>query len=458
MWGIDSAGKKMLRSLWVKFFLLLFIVSLVALSSAFILRGLMIRDFRDYLEGEMEDKVYRVVANMEGTYEKYSDWKEDIIAEDAIWAFMMGLEIKLKDMNGTIVMDTERAIKKLSPLMQRRIMAISERRQSTEKGDFLPYPLFIAGKEIGRLEVRFLLPEKEFIFIKRSNQFLLISLLAVGGSAILFSLIFSRRLIDPIKKLDSAAKAISEGDLKSRVGNFGRDEIGRLSETFNAMAQHLDKQESLRRKLISDVAHELRTPISAVRGEVEGMIDGLIPADKGHLHSLYEEINRLQHILEGIEELSQAEASAMWLKKQDIKLKPFLTHIMERFSKLMFDRGISFEIQCKDDLFVNADPDRLSQIIVNLFSNAIKATDRNDKVWVRSGKQNSEIFIEVGDTGHGIRPEDLPYVFERFYKVSEGGLGLGLSIAKDLADAHGGRIEVKSVYEKGSAFTVWLPL
>lgn len=457
VWDIDLPGREMLRRIWIKFFLLLFIVSLVALSSAFILRELMIRDFRDYLEGEMEDRVYRVVANMEGTYEKYSKWKEDNIAEDTVWAFMMGLEIKLKDMDGNIIMDTARAIKRLSPSMQRRIMAISETKTSTEKDDFVPYPLFLSGEEIGSLELRFLLPEKEFFFIRRSNQFLLISLLAVGGSAILFSFIFSRRLIEPIKKLESAAKAISEGDLKSRVEIRGRDEIGRLSETFNMMAQHLETLESLRKKLISDVAHELRTPISALRGEIEGMIDGLIPTDKGHLHSLYEEINRLRHILEGIEELSQAEASALWLRKQDIKLKPFLSNIMGRFSKLMSDQGVSSDVQCPEELSVNADPDRLSQMVVNLLSNALKATDRDGRVWIQSGRQNSEVFIEVGDTGHGIRPEDLPYVFERFYKVSEGGLGLGLSIAKDLSEAHGGRIEVKSVYGRGSSFTVFLP-
>jgi len=448
----------MLRRLWIKFFLVLFIVSLIALSSAFILRELMIKDFRDYLEGEMEDRVYRVVANMEGTYEKYSKWEKDNIADDAVWAFMMGLEIKLEDMDGNIIMDTARAIKSLSPSMQRRIMAISEMRASAEKSDFVPYPLFLGGKEIGSLEVRFLLPEKEFIFIRRSNQFLLISLLAVGGSTILFSFIFSRRLIDPIKKLESAAKAISEGALKSRVEIRGKDEIGRLSETFNMMAQHLETLESLRKKLISDVAHELRTPTSALRGELEGMIDGLIPTDKEHLHSLYEEINRLRHILDGIEDLSQAEASALWLRKQNIKLKPFLSNIMGRFSKLVLDRGISLEVQCEEELSVNADPDRLSQIVVNLLSNAIKATERGGKVWMQSGEQNSKIFIEVGDTGHGIRPEDLPFIFERFYKMSEGGLGLGLSIAKDIAEAHGGRIEVKSIYGRGSSFTVFLPL
>ena len=457
-WGIDLSGRGMLRRLWIKFFLVLFIVSLAALSSAFILRELMIKDFRDYLEGEMEDRVYRVVANMEGTYEKYSKWEKDNIADDAVWAFTMGLEIKLEDMDGNIIMDTARAIKSLSPSMQRRIMAISETRTSAEKSDFVPYPLFLGGKEIGSLEVRFLLPEKEFIFIRRSNQFLLISLLAVGGSAILFSFIFSRRLIDPIKKLESAAKAISEGALKSRVEIRGKDEIGRLSETFNMMAQHLETLESLRKKLISDVAHELRTPTSALRGELEGMIDGLIPTDKEHLHSLYEEINRLRHILEGIEDLSQAEASALWLRKQNIKLKPFLSNIMGRFSKLVLDRGISLEVQCEEELSVNADPDRLSQVVVNLLSNAIKATDRGGKVWMQSGEQNSKIFIEVGDTGHGIRPEDLPFIFERFYKMSEGGLGLGLSIAKDIAEAHGGRIEVKSIYGRGSSFTVFLPL
>jgi two-component system sensor histidine kinase BaeS len=457
-WGIDLPGRKMLRRLWIKFFLVLFIVSLIALSSAFILRGLMIKDFRDYLEGEMEDRVYRVVANMEGTYEKYSKWEKDNIADDAVWAFMMGLEIKLEDMDGNIIMDTARAIKSLSPSMQRRITAISETRTSAEKSDFVPYPLFLGGKEIGSLEVRFLLPEKEFIFIRRSNQFLLISLLAVGGSTILFSFIFSRRLIEPIKRLESAAKAISEGALKSRVEIRSKDEIGRLSETFNMMAQHLETLESLRKKLISDVAHELRTPTSALRGELEGMIDGLIPTDKEHLLSLYEEINRLRHILEGIEDLSQAEASALWLRRQDIKLKPFLSNIMGRFSKLVLDQGISLEVRCEEELSVNADPDRLSQIVVNLISNAIKATDRGGKVWMQSGEQNSKIFIEVGDTGHGIRPEDLPFIFERFYKMSEGGLGLGLSIAKDIAEAHGGRIEVKSVYGRGSSFTVFLPL
>jgi two-component system sensor histidine kinase BaeS len=223
------------------------------------------------------------------------------------------------------------------------------------------------------------------------------------------------------------------------------------------MAENLERQESLRKKLISNVAHELRTPITAIKGEVEGMMDGLVMTDKEHLHSLYEEINRIKKILEGIEDLSQAEASAFWLRRQKIQLKPFLKSIIERFNRLFFDKGLTFEFSNNEEIVINADPDRMSQIIVNLLSNALKATERGGKIWMRTGEKDSGVFIEIGDTGHGIRAEDLPFIFERFYKISEGGLGIGLSIAKELAEAHGGKIEARSMYGKGSTFTVFIP-
>ena len=304
--------------------------------------------------------------------------------------------------------------------------------------------------------MRFLRTGKESIFIKRSNRFLLFSLFALGGLAIILSIIFSRKLTNPIKRLVSAAKAISEGNMKSRVKISDNDEIGKLSETFNLMAKNLEMQESLRKKLISNVAHELRTPISAMRGEIEGMVDGLITTDREQLKSLYEETGRLKNILDGIDELSQAQASALSLRKQSIELKPFLKNIIDRFSKISFDKGINIELQCDDGFIIHADPDRLSQIAINLLSNALKATERG-KIWIKAGAKDSEAFIEVGDTGCGIRQEDMPFIFERFYRVAEGGLGLGLAIVKELVDAHDGRIEVKSEYGKGSVFTVYIP-
>lgn len=446
----------MLKSLWIKFLILLLGVSIIALSSALVLRELMIKDFREYLEGELEDRVYWVMADIEGTYEKHSKWEKTTIAEDVVWALMLGLEIKIKDAEGNIVMDTEKAVSALSPLIKRRVMSVSNFTQAENQNAFQPYPLFLKGKDIGTLEVRFLRTGKESIFIKRSNRFLLFSLFALGGLAIVLSIIFSRKLTNPIKRLVSAAKAVSEGNLKSRVQISDKDEIGKLSETFNLMAKNLEIQESFRKKLISNVAHELRTPISAMRGELEGMIDGLITTDKEQLRSLHEETGRLKNILDGIDELSQAQASALSLRKQPIELKQFLKNIIDRFGKLFLDKGIALDFQCSD-MTINADPDKLSQIVINLLSNALKATDKNGSVRLAAGKKDSEAFIEISDTGHGIRKEDITFIFERFFKTVPGGLGLGLAIVKELVDAHDGRIEVKSEYGKGATFTVYIP-
>jgi two-component system sensor histidine kinase BaeS len=447
----------MIKNLWVKFLVLLLAVSAIALSSAFFLRDLMIRDFREYLEGEMEDRVYWVLADLENTYGKHGDWKKDEIQEDAVWALMLGLETKILDMNGRLVMDTARAIDSLAPLMKRRMSALSGYRAPKKAAGFIPHPIFLGGKEIGRLEVRFLRPTKETIFIQRSNRFLLGSIFALGGLAFILSVIFSRRLTRPIKKLAGAAEAISEGQLKSRVAVPGRDEISRLADSFNRMAQSLERQESLRKKLISNVAHELRTPLAAIRGEMEGMMDGLIPRGQEQLLSLYEEVGRLKNILQGIEDLAQAEASSLTIKRQTIHLAPFLNNIVERLDQLFLTKGVSLELRCPEELRVSGDPKKLSQIVVNLLSNALKATEGGGRVWIEATRRPTEIVIEVGDSGCGIKPEDLPLIFERFYKASEGGLGLGLTIVKELVEAHGGKIEVRSEWGKGSAFIVHIP-
>ena len=448
----------MFKSLWSKFLFLLIAVVAIGLSATFLLRELMVKDFGEYLEGEREDKAYWVTAALESSYATYTGWREDSVIDNIVWAMMLGLETKLYDADGKLIMDTPKAIDTLSPFVKKRVLAISERRNGDDSSPYMPYDLFLAGDQIGHIEVKFLSPGKEKVFVRRSNFFLLISLLALGGVAVFLSIIFSRKMTRPIKALISAAAAIEEGDFRSRVGVAGNDELGNLSAAFNRMAQKLEVQEALRKKLTSNIAHELRTPISAVRGELEAMIDGLIAADKEALQSLYAEIGRLKSILEGIEDLSQAEASSLTIRKVDLKLHAFLKSIAERFGKAFMDKGVTLELFCDDDTAAGADPDKLSQIIINLLSNALKATEKGGRVWIRAMKDKSDIRIEVGDTGGGIRESDLPFIFERFYRVSKGGLGLGLTIVKELAEAQGGKIEVQSIYGKGSVFTLMLPL
>ncbi len=448
----------MLDNLRAKFLALLLAVTFIGLSSALLVRTLFMKDFREYMQGEMEDRVYLVMADLEGTYDKYSGWDEETLAEDMIWALMMGLELKVLNTDGEVVMSTEKALDYVPPSMKRRVESISDKWENNRDVDFIPYPLFLRGEKIGRLEVRFLKPRKLSVFMERSNRFLILCFLVIGGLSILVSIVFSKKLTRPLVELTEAAKSISEGNIKHRVSVERTDEIGKLAASFNKMAESLELQETLRKKLTSNVAHELRTPLAAILGELEGMIDGIIPVSKTHLASLHEEAKRLKRILEGCEELTSAQASALSLRKCPLDLREFLGKMKLNMERLFEEKEVSLEISCEEALTINADPDRLSQILLNLLNNSLKATDRGGKVSVKAGKHGNETFISVEDTGCGIKQEDLPFIFERFYKAGNSdGLGIGLTIVKELVDAHGGRIDVKSEHGKWTRFTIFFP-
>jgi two-component system sensor histidine kinase BaeS len=447
----------MIKSLWIKFLFLLFSVSIIALSAAFILRELMIRDFHEYLEGEREDRVYWITADLEASYETSGHWRDDTVRRAAVWALMLGFETRFLDKEGAHVIDTDRALHSLPPLIQQRIGGLSALQAARDTGQFIPYPLFLRGEEIGRLEVRFLLPKREKVFIERSNTFLLAALGVLGGFAVLLSVFVSGRLTRPLKKMASAAASISDGDFSKRVNVTTGDELGRLSETFNQMAKTLQTQELLRKKLISNVAHELRTPLTAIQGEIEGMMDGLIPTGKEQLQSLHEEAARLRKMLDGVEELTQAQASRLRLKKKKIEMKPFLENLVERIGRPAVEKGIAVLLECEGGVTAYADPDRLSQIVINLLSNALKAVEGGGTVTIAAARSDADTILEIRDTGTGIKAEDLPYIFERFYTSSSGGLGLGLAIVRELVDAHGGTVTVKSTYGSESVFRVRLP-
>jgi two-component system sensor histidine kinase BaeS len=417
----------------------------------------MVRDFRGFLEGQVEDRASWITTSLESTYEKYGVWANPEIIENTVWALMLGFEMRLYDVNGSLVIGTESAVNTLTPLVKKRIVAISALRHKDEAVKFQPYALFLGGKEIGRVDLRFMRSQKEIFFIRRSNRLLLFSLLGMGGLTVLLSIIVSKRLTNPVEELTRAVTGISEGDFSKRVMTSGSDEIGRLSAAFNRMVHALELQESLRKKMTSNIAHELRTPVSAIRGELEGMMDGLIPLDQEHIQSLHAEIGRFKTIIEGIEELSRAEASSLDLKKQVIGLRQFLMNISARYGKMFMDKGVSLDLECDENITMHADPDRLSQIVINLLNNAFKATDDGGRVVVRGRESAGDIVIEVADTGHGIRPEDLPFIFERFFKKDKGGLGLGLAITRVLVLAHGGTISARSEIGKGASFLITLP-
>ena len=238
------------------------------------------------------------------------------MAEDAVWALLLRMETRVFNSQGKLMMDSGMALDSLPPMIKSRVQAASGISQDKRFEGYVPYPLFLAGKEIGRLEVRFLPSKREELFIRRTNRFLLISSLLTGGLALILSLIFARKLTGPIESLASAAEAVSLGDMKTRVDVSRRDEIGRLSLAFNRMAHALEIQESLRKKLTANAAHELRTPLAAMRGLLEGMMDGLIPVTSEELQSLHDETGKLTGIIAGMEELIQARGQRHVAKKR----------------------------------------------------------------------------------------------------------------------------------------------
>jgi signal transduction histidine kinase len=441
---------------WKFMFVLIFVAAL-GVSSSLILRELIVRDFGQLTEGELEDRVYWVSAALETTFEKGQGWNQEAAAGDAVWALLLGIETQVKDRTGTLVMDTAKALEQLSPESRQRILASAGFDPERGHGPYVSYPLFLKGEEIGHLEVRFFSRGKRALFVSRTNRLLLISALLLGNVAIVSSIILARRLTRPISRLARAADSISQGNLHERIETTGSDELAILAHSFNRMAQSLERQNALRKKVSANFAHEMRTPLAIMQGQLEGMLDGLIPNERRVLESLLEENLRLARIVVNVEELVQAEASAIFLKCFRLPLRSLLESIAQRFSEADGARNISFSVACGDEVRVYADPERLTQILINLVTNAVKAIDSGGTIGLCGATEKEGCRIDVTDTGRGIAEADLPLIFERFYRKGSNGLGLGLPIVRELVDAHGGTIEVASRPGEGSTFTVRLP-
>ncbi|MBC7263352.1 MAG: HAMP domain-containing protein [Chloroflexi bacterium] len=303
----------------------------------------------------------------------------------------------------------------------------------------------------------------EGTFIGTVNRSLILAVLAAGFAAVVLTLFLSRRILRPVEALTAAARRMEKGDLSQRVGVQSKDEIGELARAFNAMADGLTHLDQLRRNMVTDVAHELRTPLSNIRGYLEAIREGMMKPDPTVIDSLYEEAMLLSHLVDDLQELALAEAGQLRLVRQPLALADVVERTVNALQTQAAEKGLSLHVDVPADLpLVDADPERVGQILRNLLTNAMNYTPAGGEVTVAARAVGSEVEVSVRDTGIGIAPEHLPYVFERFYRADKsrarttGGAGLGLAIVKQLVEAHGGRVWVKSEVGKGSEFTFTL--
>jgi len=302
-------------------------------------------------------------------------------------------------------------------------------------------------------------------FMTAIYRSVLLGALIAGAVAIVITLFVSRRIVQPVESLTAATRKMEKGDLTTRVNVNSSDEIGQLAHAFNAMAEGLAKQEQLRRNMVSDVAHELRTPLTNLRGYLEAAKDGLIQPDEALVDNLHEEAMLLSRLVNDLQELALAEAGQLRLECQPVSVGDVVQALVEVLSPLASSRDISLVVHMPDDLpLVQADPHRVRQVLRNLLNNALDFAPQGGQVTVTAQPDGKWMSVQVCDTGPGIKPEHLPYVFERFYRAdpsrtrATGGAGLGLAIVKQLVEAHGGRAWVESAPGAGATFGFTLPL
>ena len=290
------------------------------------------------------------------------------------------------------------------------------------------------------------------------------SMLFGGGAAVGLSYLVSKRIMQPLLQMQRITTKFAAGELTARMPESEIPELDRFSQSFNRMAIALEGVEQRRRDLVGDLTHELRTPLTIVEGYLEGLTDGTIDATPEIYQRLSRETGRLKRLVNDLQELSKAEAGYLPINARKFDIRPLLSQLVLRFGDQLIDSEIRLKLEASFDLpRANADPERIEQILVNLIGNALRHTEVG-VVEIQACQQKGMILVSVVDTGVGIVPEDLPHVFERFWRSDRsrnrrsGGTGIGLAISKKLVELQNGTIFVESEVGKGSTFSFTVPI
>jgi signal transduction histidine kinase len=288
------------------------------------------------------------------------------------------------------------------------------------------------------------------------------SAIAVVSGVALFGLLFlaTRRFGAPLGGIVEAANRVADGDFRARVDEHGPPSVRMVGAAFNTMAARLDAQDQQRRQLLADIAHELRTPLSVIQGRLEGFLDGVYPRDDARLEQLLEETRLLSRLVDDLRRLAHIESGTFALQKEPTDLAILAQDVINSSSGDAGQRQVTMRLEAARDLpSISVDPLRIREVLANLVSNALYHTPSGGVVSIAVEQTAGRMRLSVTDTGAGIAPEDLPKVFDRFYKGTQSrGSGLGLTIARNLVAAHGGEIHAHSQLGQGTTITVTLPI
>jgi two-component system sensor histidine kinase BaeS len=333
------------------------------------------------------------------------------------------------------------------------------------RGDPVTEPVVVDGRRVGTVALRF--PSSHLPTPERQARDALARTILAGGAlaigvAIIVAVFVARRVAAPITALTTAVTAVESGRRDVRVNRpDAPGELGVLSTAFDRMAASVDREERLRRQLVADVAHEVRTPLTILRATTEGLVDGVLPADQPTLESLHEEVLRLTQLVADIETLAAADAAGLQLARTPVDLADAASAAVDAISAMASERHLSIATTF-GTAPAEADERRIHQILTNLLANAVRYSPRGASITVETGRlPDGRTFARVTDSGPGLSDDDLAHVFDRFYRGSAAqgteGSGVGLAIAAELSIAHGGRLVAGNAASGGASFTLTLP-
>ncbi len=413
--------------------------------------------FDSYLDQQRLAREQQLAAAFTAAYEPIGSWDVSRVDRLAPLVAMSGAEVRLTDAAGQFVWSLSTA--QMGPEMSEM------HRNMTSAGPLLEerqVSLRSRGQRIGTLFVR--LPEGTVPVADRDFRHSINWLLALGGLiagvvAVGFGVLFARQMNQPVIELTTAARDLRGGDRTRRAALHGPDEIAEMAQAFNDLADSLQREDRVRRTFAADVAHELRTPLAVLRSQLEAVQDGVLKPSPALMTSLHEEVLRLGRLAADLETMTSAEGVEFDLRREAVDVAKVAAAVVQTLRHSFEERGLQLT-QSLETVVVSGDETRLRQVVTNLLTNALKFVPAGGLVRVSTATVGDGAVLTVCDDGPGIAEQDLPRIFDRFYRgqtVRTGGSGIGLAVVATLVEAHDGQIRVRNGPSGGACFEVWLP-
>lgn len=463
---VNKLGFSLRSKLTISYmFIVVTVVGLISLMANISVQN----KFQDFVIHKQKKQTQEILDLISLSYEDTLGWDTNNIGVVGMNALQNGLIIKIEDENNRSIWSANEHNHGLCQDMITNMWSNMNQYSGKWEGRYQEntYPIISKGERIGTLTTGFVGPyyftDEELIFIEALNR--LFIGIGIGSLALAFCLgiLMSYRISRPLKKAANKAVLLAEGKYKERLTDASNTkEINILMDTINNLSDALEHKEQLRKQLTQDVAHELRTPLTSVQGTMEAMLDGIWAMDKERLASCYDEIMRIKRLIGSIEDLSKMENENVLLQKENFDISHLIIRLLNNFERELTSKEISVDYD-RLSVFLYGDQDKISQVFSNLISNAIKYSDKGGKIHIHISDYPEKIEIRVKNTGMGIREEDLPHIFERFYRSDKsrsretGGVGIGLTITKTIIEAHEGTIYAESRLGEGAQFVIVLP-